>query len=470
MMRKNHTLPFIHILLIFGLFLFFCSCRTINIERPPESYLPAEFHPPYSNLNIPVNIEIKKLETIVNQQLHGLLYADTSFEDNNHDNLMVKAWKTSDIKLSMEGNQLTYSVPLEVWLKKRFVLGAFGFSVSETKETNAEILLNFKTRITINPDWSISTYTTSSGFEWISTPMLTIGSISVPLPLISDLLISANQKEINKGIDKAISSSLDFRKMAQKSWIDIQQPMKLGNDFPVWARITPVEVRVMPLQSSFGIIHETVGLKALCELFYGSEPPALIQKDLPDLKISSRLENDLNLNILVDIPFLHINELARQQLVGYHMKQGKQDITVTDISLFGNKEKLLVALTLKGSLNGTIYLSGKPVFEKETSSLQIQDLDFDLRTKNVLLKSASWIFHQNIIKTLSSKLIYPVGNELKNARNQLQSYLENNGNLEYFRINGHINDVRIEDIRITQEAVKALFSFSGNLNITLEPN
>lgn len=455
-------------ILLAGIILALFSCRTIRPERPPESYLPDNFHPPYSNINIPLQVDVKKLENLVNRQLQGFIYADTSFDNNNNDNLMVKAWKKNDITFVMEGNQLSYSVPLTVWIKKRFVLGSFGISVSDIKEVYAEILLKFKTRISLNQNWTISTLTTSDGYEWITTPVLKLGPLSVPLPIISDILLTSNQKTINTEIDKAISTLIDLKKIARKTWTDIQAPIKLGDDYPVWARITPVEVRTIPLQCSSGVIRQTIGIKALCELFYGSEPAYTVQETLPDLKITSRLDDNLNVNIMLDIPFAHLNEMARKQLIGYQLNQGKYQMKVMDVFLYGNGDKLQVALNLSGSLNGTIYLSGRPVYDKETSSLGIRDLDFDIRTKNVLLKSASWIFHYNLLQAIGPKLVYPVGNELKSVRTQLQSYLESNSKTEYFRINGNISKLDLEEIRITRESVKALFSFSGKLSVSLE--
>ncbi len=382
---------------------------------------------------------------------------------------MVRAWKKNDITLVMDGNQLSYSVPVIVWIKKRFVLESFGFSVSDVKEVNAEILLKFKTRISLNNDWTISTLTTSDGYEWLSAPVLRLGPVSVPLPVISDLLLSSNQKTINAEIDKAIVSSFDLKKVVQKTWIDIQTPIKIGEDYPIWARITPAEVRTVPLQSSAGVLHLSIGIKALCELFYGSEPAFTVQESLPDLKITSRLENDFHVSIMLDLPFRHLNELARQQLVGYEIAQGKYKVTVMDVFLYGNADKLQVALNLSGSLNGTIYLSGKPSYDKETSSLRINDLNFDIHTRNLLLKSASWIFHHNLLQTIGSKLEYPVGEELKSARTQLQTFLESNSKMESFRISGNIKNLDLDDIRITRESVKAVFSFAGSLNVSLEP-
>jgi hypothetical protein len=463
-MKRNYILSF----LLF-LFLGFTGCSVLKIERPPESYQEIKIQPPVSYLSIPFEADLKKIERMVNQQFKGLIYADTSFEDDNNDNLMVKAWKMADVKLVMEGNQILYQVPLSVWIKKKFVIGAFGIGVSDTREVTGNIILKFRTRIAIQKDWTISTLTLSDGYEWVTTPVLQlVGGISIPLPLISDLILEANQKDINAKIDKAFQSSLDLRSSFLPIWKNIQVPIKLSDEYPLWAKITPLEISTVPIQGSSAMITHTIGMKAYTELFYGDEPAYQVNETLPDLKITSRLDNDFNISLGLDVPFQHINQIASQQLQGYQYRQGKYLVEVKDIFLFGSGDKIVVALNLGGTLKGTIYLSGKPYYDRETSSLRVRDLDFDLRTRNVLARSASWLFHQNLLQTLEQKLSFVIGDQLQSARNQLQSYLDGNKKIQYFGISGTIDKPEIGDILITRESVKAMIIFTGKVKISLD--
>ncbi len=406
---------------------------------------------------------------LVNQQFRSLIYADTSFEDNDQDNLMVKAWKMADIKLTMDGNQIFYQVPLSVWIKKKFVIGAFGIGISDTREVTGSVILKFRTRIVIQNDWSISAVTFSDGYEWVTTPMLQLaGGISIPLLFISDLLLEANQKDINTQIDKAFQSSFNLKSYFTPIWNTIQVPIKLSNEYPLWVKITPLEISTVPLQGSSNMINHTIGIKAFTELFYGDEPAYKVNENLPDLKITSRLDNDFNISLGLDVPFLQINEIANKQMVGFQYRQGKNLIEVKDVFLFGSSGKLVVALKIAGTIKGTIYLSGKPYYDRETSLLKVKELDFDIHTKNVLIRSASWIFHQNLLQTLEQQLSFPIGNQLQSAQSQLQSYLDGNKKIQYFGISGTIEKPEIGDILITRESIKAMILFSGKIKITLE--
>ncbi|MCX6247329.1 MAG: DUF4403 family protein [Bacteroidetes bacterium] len=461
-MKRNFLLSSFFILL-------FTGCSVLKIQRPPESYEEVKITPPVSFISIPVEADLKKMENLLNKQFRGLIYADTSFDNNDKDDLMVKAWKSAEIRLTIQGNLLYYSVPLSVWIRKKFSIGAFGFDVSDSREVTGSIILKFHTRVVLQKDWTLSALTTSDGYEWVTTPTLQLApGISIPLPFISDLLLASNQKNINSQIDKAFQSALNLKASFQPVWNSLQVPFKLSDEYPLWAKITPLEISTVPLQGSSNVIHHTLGIKAYTELFYGSEPAYQVNETIPDLKITSRLDNDFNISLALDVPINEINEIASKQLVGYKYREGKYLVEVRDVFLFGSGDKLVVALNIDGSIQGTIYLSGKPYYDRDSSSLKVRDLDFDIRTKNVLVKSASWLLHQNLIQTLSQQLSFPVGEQLQSARNQLQGYLDRNKKMEYFTISGTIDKPEIGDILITRQSIKAMIIFRGKINVTIE--
>ena len=447
--------------------LFLAACSTLRIEKPNESYTETPTPPSYSTINIPFRFNSATIERMINKQLTGLIYADTSFEDNAQDNLMIKAWKSNPIRINIVKNEFQYSVPLKVWINKKFSIGSFGFSLSDTKEVNAEILLKFRTKVSINKDWTISTLTLSDGYEWITTPQIRLGSVSVPVPYLSDLLVKGNLTVVNNGIDKALQGMIDLRKTIRKTWIDIQTPIQISSDYPLWARITPVSVSILPLQANSGLLNPVVGINAITELYYNDRPDSIVRDNLPDLKVISKLDDRFNINLLVKVPFEQLNQLAHQQLAGFVLNQGKYHIHVKDLYLFGSGDKIVVALNVDGSINGTLYFAGMPYFDKDSSAIRIRDLDFDIRTKNVLLKSASWIYHRGLINIVKDKLFYPIGDQLLQTQTLVQSYLDENQKLDMFRISGTIDKPEIDDFQITRKSLNVLCVFGGKISVTM---
>jgi hypothetical protein len=444
------------------------ACRTIKPERPGEYYPDAEHTAPVSTINVPVEFDVAKLEKLFNKEFSGVIYSDTSFSDNNNDNLKLKAYKRENITFKIENGLLSYRVPLLVEITKRFSLSAFGMSVNDTKDATASIALKFNTKLSVNPNWSISSYTTSAGYEWITTPALRLGPVSLPLPLISDLLLEANLETISKEIDAAIRESLNLRTMATESWTALQQPIQISPDPPLWLSIRPIEASAVPLQVTEDGFKEIVGVSVVAELFFGTPHVRPVVTEIPPLKITSRLDEGFTVSMTGEIPFTEMNAIAKKQLAGYTFRQGKYVLKVEDAELYGKGDKLVVAANVSGSVKGTIYLTGTPWFDKTTNTLRIRELDFDVRTKNTLVKSASWLLKGGITGKLTESLSFPASEYLSEARKQIGGFLSQKHSYGYFTFTGRLDQIDIGRILITRSSVKALFTFSGNLTVGLK--
>jgi hypothetical protein len=443
------------------------GCRTIRVEKPAERYDAPEYHPQYSNINIPLEVNKVQLKKLVNKRLTGQLYADTSFEDNDRDNLMLFASKIDSIDVGFENNFLTYRVPLKIYLRKRIGVQVLGMNIGDIRDADAEVALKFKTKLNINRDWSLSTVTLPDGYDWISTPTVSFAGFQLPLPWISDILLKGSLGDIAKGIDKSVRSAVDLRKIVGDAWTAMQKPVLVSPGDSLWLKLSPAQLSSVPLQGKGGSMLSSLGLKALVELYYGREPACNMNPELPPLKITSALPEQFNINLSLDIPLSHINSLARTAMCGYTMSYGRYKVIVKDITIYGQGDNLIVELPVEGTVKGTIYLAGMPVFNKDSLTIALDNLDFSVSTKNMAVKTASWLFHSGLVQKLRSKLVFPVGEQLRSARESVASTLRENRSVENFRINGSIDRLDPERIQITPGSVKAYFVFEGRVGVSL---
>lgn len=131
-----------------------------------------------SDISIPVQVPIVEIENLVNKAVTGVIYEDKSFTDNNNDQFKVKVEKLSDIKLkALTNNRLMISVPLKIWAEKGY--GTLGVYVY--KDTSFNLVMNFISSISTNPDWSLTTSTQSAGFVWKEKPVLDYGKVKIPV-------------------------------------------------------------------------------------------------------------------------------------------------------------------------------------------------------------------------------------------------------------------------------------------------
>ncbi|MEI6749395.1 MAG: DUF4403 family protein [Bacteroidales bacterium] len=454
--------------LFFLLILALGACKTIEPTRPPETYLTPDYKPQISTICLPLEIDITAVETMLNKQLSGLIYEDNSLDNNGGDNLMVKAWKKDNIKIAFANDQLSYRVPLKLWIKAGWKIEKFGMSISDYRELNAEIALKFRTKITLNPDWSIGTKTESDGYEWISSPVLKIGPVDVPITFIADLILQYNLKTVSAAVDKGFKESLDLRPYAKQAWTDVQAPVNLSPEYRLWLTVQPTDVQAMPLMGKNGKIRQVAAIQSLVMCSIGKQPEIKVNPKLPDLRIVNTLSENTIVNMVADIPYVFIDSISQKNLLHKTFTEGKRSITINNISVYGNDNEMILQTEVTGSLTGKLYFKGKPVFNKADSSIRISNFDFEVRTKNVMVKSAGWILKGGIKSAIEKKCVYPVAKQISETQEAIQQSIAHYRLANGFFLTGKVDNFEVQQLYLTPGSIKAAVSLHGKVRIENE--
>jgi len=445
-----------------------CKSTSIPTEKPAEKYADFNYSPVPSTISLPVEMKVTALEAMINRKLTGLLYADTSLDNNGGDNLMVKAWKKDNIKIGFENGQFIYRVPLKLWIKAGWKINQLGITLSDYREMNAEIALKFRSAVTVNKDWSISTITTSDGYEWLSKPTLKIGPIDLPITFIADMIIKYNTQTINAAIDAGLTQSLDLKSNAKQAWIEMQKPMLLSEEYGLWLRVTPKSISALPITGGKGIIKHTSSIQAVTECFTGKQPPFHVNGTLPDLATSNKMNDDFVANVVSYIGYDYLDSITRQMLINTSYDFGKKKIKINDVSVYGNENKMIIATDVTGSINGKLYFAGIPSYRATDSSIIFKDLQFAMQTKNVLLKSASWLANSEIEKVIGRKMAYPVGAEIRATYDMMVQSLKRYEIGEGFFLTGSLGTLEVQQPVLVPAGIVAPVSIKGKLAVKLE--
>jgi len=460
--------PYLLFLLVIPILLQSCSSTRLQTEKPPETYTPFSFVPAPSTISLPVEMKVTAIEALLNRQFSGLIYADTSLDNNGGDNIMVKAWKKENIKLSFEKGQFIYRVPLKLWIKAGWKIEQFGLSISDYRELNAEIALKFHTSVVVNKDWSVTTFTTSDGYEWISKPTLKIGPVELPITFIANMIIKYNMKTINSAIDSGLTQSLDLKTPATQAWIELQKPMLLSEEYGLWFRASPKSISATPITGGNGIIKHNSSIQAVTECFTGKEPPVLINSKLPELGTAATLTDEFIANVVSYIRYEYLDSVTRNMLINTSYAFGKKNITITDVSVYGNENKMIIATDVTGSINGKLYFSGLPIYRDADSSIILKDMQFSIQTKNVLLKTAAWLANSGIEKVIGKKMSYPIGVELRETYDLLVENLKKYDLGEGFIMTGSLTGIEVQQPVLAPAGIIAPVSIKGKLAIKME--
>jgi hypothetical protein len=108
------------------------------------------------------------------------------------------------------------------------------------------------------------------------------------------------------------------------------------------------------------------------------------------------------------------------------MKNGGKEITIHDIYMKREGEKLVVVSDVTGTINGKLLVSGKPVFDNNKQKFYTEDIDIEIETKNVIHKASAWLVKGKIKNKLRDMLDFSIHENLDQLQvlinEQISSY------------------------------------------------
>ena len=421
-----------------------------------------------SVVNLPVEIPLIELEKQVNNQLQGLIYEDNSYEDDNQDNLKAKVWKMGDIKVQASDSAFLFEVPLKVWASAGYKINPLGFTVSGYKDTDFSLKIRFMTRIGISPDWQIRTTTMVESYDWISEPSVKIAGVSIPIKSMISRLLRKNFDKITRAIDEQVAKGIELKKYVKQAWELAGQPQLISKDYDTWLIVVPTAVVMSPFKVRNRMIQTTIGLKGYSRTVTSASKPLSKSSELPNLRVVDEVPEQFKIGLISLISYPEATRMANRIFVGEKFSSGHYSVEITDIDLFGQNEKLVMAVGLKGSINGKIYLKGTPYYNSESKVLSLKDLVYDLDTESVIIKTANWMLKGKFRKMLEQKLVFPVGSQMEDAQRNIQKVLESYKIAKGVVLTGALERIEPDRVYLTPDHIYSVVFASGRVHLHVD--
>ncbi|GAB3258390.1 DUF4403 family protein [Larkinella harenae] len=419
-----------------------------------------------STVNIPVSIALADVERQINSQVTGLIYEDNSLTDNDNDQFMTKVWKRAPIHVSAHDSVFTFQVPLKIWAKAG--MKVLGFT--QFQETEFELDLRFATRFSIDRDWTVNTQTTAQGYDWVKKPSLRIVGLAIPVTSIVGRIIDKNLGKISKALDEQVRKEIDLRTPVLNAWNTVRQPYLISEKYRTWLLVVPKRILITPFRFEKGAIRSSIGIEGYTLTQTGTKPDVRPAVTIPELVVSKEIPDQFRIGLLSEATYAEATKIVSEEFVGksYDFRDGRYKITITDIDLYGQNNNLIIKATLQGSLNGAVYLRGRPYYDAQSRTISLQDLQYDLDTRNILYRTANWLLQGSFTRTLEKQLTIPVGDQIDEARKSFQARLTNNQVTKGVVINGKLEQVTPDQVYLTQESLLAVVYVSGKVNLKVQ--
>ncbi|MGV4415191.1 DUF4403 family protein [Chryseobacterium sp. T1] len=417
-----------------------------------------------SSISLPINVPISEINNLVNQSVKGVLYEDTSFTDNNNDQFKVKVEKLGNINIkALTNNRLMISVPLKIWAEKGYgTLGVYAYN-----NTTFNLVMNFITSISANPNWKLDTQTVTAGFVWKEKPVLDYGKVKIPIAGLIESTLKEQQKKFTTIIDDQIKTNFNLQPYLLQAWNQFSKPINISEEYNTWLKISPQNIQMTPLQVFADKIKTTVGIDLYSETFVGSVPTAsLAVNTIPNFIVNPNISNIFNLQTTANISFQEATRLARAQFLDkeFEFRDGKSKIKITAISVYAKDQKVVVEAQTEGDIAGTSFITGVPIYDPINHKIALTKTDFRLRTNNILYKAASVLFEGKIRKMIEKDYGIP----LLDIETMSKKSLNDSFNKEYFKgikLQGQVLDLQPSQFLISPDNITIVIDTRAQLQM-----
>ena len=446
--------------------IFSASCKTISPTIPAYNEQSKKYTPKSSQVGIPIEIPLKVIENLVNKKFSGLIYVDDSYTQPTNDDIKIKVTVNKRILLTGQGNSISYQIPLSIWAQGRW--SACPICPAIERETSFDIDVFLQSSFELKEDYQFRINTSSKGFQWKKSPTVSIGPIDIPIGRFVEDAIITQLKEITIDIDKNVNASMDLKSQMNGIWGLLQDPFLLDDSTNTWLKIVPTAIKMEPIRIDSQKVKIKMGLESFFETWTGSKPETVAKKNLPNLKFERSSSQNFNISIRSILGYEKASIIAKEALSGQTFSFKRKKITVNDIKIFGKGDKVYFHLFISGSVKGEIYLFGIPIYDPVTNELYFEKLDYDINTKNILIKSADWILGSMVQKKLENKLRFSFDQEVKKIKSELAGTISNYQYKNLYTLKGRLDSFSVQDIYLTDSYFEIILNASGYSNIQIK--
>ena len=441
------------------------TAKRIEALKPlPGNTTDVVYQSTTSFINLPVTIAVADIETQVNKLFNGVVYEDKVLED---DNVAMKVIKTAPFKFSEQKGKLQSVVPIKVTAKVRYGTSALGMDMYDTREFNMNATITFVSKVSLS-NWKMASETTIQSLEWNESPTISIAGKNVAITYLINPAIKIFKSRIEKELDKAISQVVDFKPQVLDALTKISEPYLTSEQYQTWFKLTPTELYVTDATLSKKQITMQMGLKCNMETMVGQKPKSSFKKESVVLKAVKTMPDKVTVSVAAVSTFQNASAMITKNFQGQEFASGKRKVVVQKVDLWSKDNKMIVALELTGSLNGTIYLTGIPNYNALTQEIYFEQMEYILDTKSTLMRTANWFAEGIILKKIQENCRYSIKGNLEDGKKSLQGYLSNYSPMPGIFVNGKLDEFTFDKVQLTDNAIIAFINGSGSIDLKVD--
>lgn len=447
------------------------SCRSILPEAPKSVNLtdaPPTLNAMTNSIVVPVEINLSSYFKQANKTVPTI----TSGSDRPCSGIRYEfEFKKDSFNISTVNNHLLSELIGSYWIKMEYCAGCsdllsskpicltplipFSCGINEKKPS---LRIRFATELTINEDYGLNTKTSIDELKSLNPCEVTLFRFDATDEVIKE--VRKTLKKQCEETDKQLAT-ISFKKEAKDLWKDMNQSIKIP--YLGYVHFEPISLSLVKPRLNQNKLYTTLVLN--CKTYLNQNAIKTPSTDLPKLTIVSSAPKDtFDLFTDFELDYDSISQLFTQQVKGKTIDFNKNHFEFNSVSVSGlDKNKLVLAIQFGGTKKGVLYLQGVPKFNNDSKILELTDLEYDLKTKSILLKSAKWLFSNRIYSELEKATRLNLTTQFNDLKKMIDQNLQKK--VGDFSLTGKTHDVTVVHIFPTTDHLYLRTSLKAQLNV-----
>ncbi len=264
-------------------------------------------------------------------------------------------------------------------------------------------------RVSITPEWQVSTKTTITQLTPFTTEDRDRCKVTVFRFDVTERVVNATRGVLQKQLltlDRNLAG-VDTRSRFESWWRKLQTPIRLTDS--IYLTLNPHGAQLGKVTANERTVIANVRLIVQPRVVTGTRPNDFtLMSPIPKLTFGET--QGTGLDILMEGRFTYpvASSLLRKALRGREVKQAGRTMRITDVKLSGiGGGRVALGIDLGGDVTGRVYFSGKPVIDTVTRQVAVPDLEYDVGSASLLVKSLEWVGGQDLRDLLRARARLP---------------------------------------------------------------
>ena len=429
---------------------------------------------PESQIDIPIQVNLKPLYVLAERNV------DTVFTSPNYPDGWVQAdcatrykyhFRRSPLQISMNGNAMNLSFTgfYKIIGSTRACVGSTvvspwtppcrcGFDEGERK-----VKVIFNNTFKLHSNYVLENKITRN--EPVATDKCSVCFWGQDITSEVMKGLKAELDLSKKMMDDSFSI-VKLKPYMQQAWDMMNSPFAIPGIG--YFALNPKKLRMQNLDINKDLLNINIGITATPVVSFVK--PESVQSRVPNLS-SSANPGGFNVFLEAALQYDSLSQVMNGYLANkrFDISEGliKKHMIIKETTLSGDTlGNLLIRVDFTGSFDGTAFFTGRPVYNTEKKSIEVEDLQYDLKTRNLFLKTAKWLFNKRIISELQKYSSIELGHYYDTASVALNSWL----NKEWTKGisgSGNITDLKLTSVHAMPQHLLIRSNCVGKLGIII---